>query len=80
MPKELTVRQTSILNTVCDYIDKKGYPPSVRDIGEIQNLASPSTVLNHLNQLKKKGYITWLPGQPRTLRVLKANKNCLDED
>ena len=53
----LTRRQQGIL----DYIDtanrERGYPPSVREIGEAVGLSSPSTVHSHLNSLQKAGYL-----------------------
>ncbi|OLN21309.1 hypothetical protein BTO30_15630 [Domibacillus antri] len=51
-------------------MEEKNYPPAIRDICERLNLASSSTVKGHLDLLKKKGYLTWEEGKPRTLRML----------
>ena len=49
--KELTKRQTMILDYIIRQIDAKGYPPSVREIGEAVGLQSTSTVHSHLTQM-----------------------------
>ncbi|KAB2337669.1 transcriptional regulator [Cytobacillus depressus] len=69
---KLTKRQLEIFAAINTYVDEHGYAPSVRDIGKMVNLASSSTVQGYLERLKLKGYITWLPGQPRTLRIIKT--------
>lgn len=69
---KLTKRQTEVLNAIINYMDEKGYAPSFREVGELLHLASSSTVFNHMESLKKKGYVTWEPTQPRTLRILKT--------
>lgn len=60
-----------MLNALSNYIDEKGYVPSIREVGGMVNLASASTVYNHIEKLKDKGFITWEPGQPRTIQILK---------
>ncbi|QQK76233.1 transcriptional repressor LexA [Salicibibacter cibarius] len=73
--KKLSQRQETILEFIKDNVKKKGYPPSVREIGEAVNLASSSTVHGHLARLEKKGYIRRDPTKPRAIEVLH-----LDED
>src|SRR5690606_2813134 len=51
-------------------VKKKGYPPSVREIGKAVGLASSSTVHSHLSQLEKKGYIKRDPTKPRAIEIL----------
>ena len=70
--RDLTKRQEDILLAITNFIKDKGYAPTVREVGEIVHLASTSTVYNHFEKLKEKGYITWEPSQPRTIRILKA--------
>lgn len=57
-----------------DFIKKevtaKGYPPSVREIGDAVGLASSSTVHGHLSRLEKKGYIRRDPTKPRAIEIL----------
>jgi repressor LexA len=65
----MKTRQRSIIAAINDHIDKLGYPPSIREIGEAVGLKSSSTVHGHLNRLRNKGYIEWEPLSPRTLRI-----------
>ena len=69
----LSKRQTEILEYIVRQINLKGYPPSVREIGEAVGLQSSSTVHNHLTQLEQKGYIRRDPTKPRAIMVLKTN-------
>ena len=67
---ELTKVEKEILDCVVDFIDLKGYSPTVREICKISGRTSPATIQDHLVALKKKGYVVWEPKQMRTLRVL----------
>lgn len=69
----LSKRQASILDYIVKQITLKGYPPSVREIGEAVGLQSSSTVHNHLTQLEEKGYIRRDPTKPRAIMILKTN-------
>jgi repressor LexA len=53
-----------------DEVRKKGYPPSVREIGEAVGLASSSTVHGHLARLESKGLIRRDPTKPRAIEIL----------
>ena len=55
--RELTKRQNEIFEYIKHTVHSKGYPPSVREIGEAVGLASSSTVHGHLSRLEEKGYI-----------------------
>jgi len=68
--KGLTRRQQEILDFILAEINRKGYPPSVREIGHAVGLTSSSTVHSHLAALEKKGYIRRDPTKPRALEVL----------
>lgn len=68
--KQLTDRQQEILTYILDQVDKRGYPPSVREIGEAVGLSSPSTVHSHLSALVKAGYIRRDPTKPRAIEVI----------
>ncbi|HHV43035.1 MAG TPA: helix-turn-helix domain-containing protein [Clostridiaceae bacterium] len=57
MKRKLTSRQASILKYIQKVNAERGYPPSVREIGEAVGLKSSSTVHTHLVNLEKKGYI-----------------------
>ncbi|TLS37421.1 transcriptional repressor LexA [Pseudalkalibacillus caeni] len=67
---KLSKRQQDILDFIKVEVKKKGYPPSVREIGEAVGLASSSTVHGHLARLEKKGYIRRDPTKPRAIEVL----------
>lgn len=66
---ELTERQRAILDYVSDQLDARGYPPSVREIGNAVGLTSPSTVHSHLATLQKLGYLRRDPTKPRAIEV-----------
>ncbi|MHB1419873.1 MAG: transcriptional repressor LexA [Bacillota bacterium] len=66
----ITDRQRSILDYIKKEIRYRGYPPSVREIGEAVGLSSSSTVHGHLEQLERKGYIRRDPTKPRAIEVL----------
>nr|WP_245951221.1 transcriptional repressor LexA [Phytoactinopolyspora halophila] len=66
----LTPRQWRVLEVIRDSVDRRGYPPSMREIGEAAGLASPSSVSHQLSVLEEKGYIRRDPHRPRALEVL----------
>ncbi|MEW6723596.1 MAG: transcriptional repressor LexA [Bacillota bacterium] len=70
MKDALTKRQRQILAFIKEKIASKGYPPSVREIGEAIGLSSSSTVHGHLARLEEKGYIRRDATKPRALEVL----------
>lgn len=70
---KVSKRQQEILQFIKDEVRKKGYPPSVREIGEAVGLASSSTVHGHLSRLEKKGYIRRDPTKPRAIEVLNVD-------
>ncbi|MGG0718651.1 transcriptional regulator [Robertmurraya massiliosenegalensis] len=74
MRKDISARQNEILITITGYMKTKGYAPSIREIAKLVKLASTSTVASHMEKLKEKGYLTWEPGQPRTLQLLEKAK------
>jgi repressor LexA len=69
----LTARQRRILEVIRNSIDRRGYPPAVREIGEAVGLNSPSSVAHQLTQLERKGYIRRDPMRPRALEVVDPN-------
>ncbi len=75
---ELTDRQDEILNYIIKEIKRKGYPPSVREIGKAVGLKSPASVHNHLKTLEKYNYIRRDPSTPRAIEVL-YNPNKTEE-
>lgn len=67
---KLSQRQQAILEFIKNEVKEKGYPPSVREIGEAVGLASSSTVHGHLERLEKKGLIRRDPTKPRAIEIL----------
>lgn len=67
---DLSPRQKQILDFIRAEVAKKGYPPSVREVGEAVGLSSSSTVHGHLGKLEKKGYIRRDPTKPRAIELL----------
>ena len=67
---DLTGRQSQILAYIQDAVAARGYPPSVREIGEALHLSSPSTVHFHLSALVKAGYLRRDPTKPRAIEVI----------
>jgi repressor LexA len=68
--KAPTQRQRDILDCIEQHVAERGYPPSVREIGEAVGLGSPSTVHAHLETLERLGYLRRDPTKPRAIEVL----------
>jgi repressor LexA len=66
---DLTQRQRRILEFIRGAVDRNGYPPSVREIGEAVGLVSPSSVAYQLKELERKGYLRRDPNRPRAVDV-----------
>ena len=66
----LTGRQQEIWDFLVDYVDRHGYPPTVREIGQAVGLASPSTVHAHLANLERAGLLKRDPTKPRALELV----------
>ena len=69
----LTARQQKILDAIRTEIEQKGYPPSMRQIGDMVGLASLSSVTHQLCRLETMGYIRRDPKLPRAIEVLDEN-------
>lgn len=67
---ELTARQRRVLEVIRDSVDQRGYPPSLREIGESVGLTSPSSVAHQLKMLERKGYLRRDPNRPRAIEVV----------
>jgi repressor LexA len=67
----LTPRQQRVLTHIKECIDKRGYPPSMREIGEAVGLTSSSSVAHQLKVLEQKGFIKRDPHRPRALEVFR---------
>jgi repressor LexA len=76
----LTARQQEIWNYLVEYVDRHGYPPTVREIGEQVGLASPSTVHAHLANLERAGLLKRDPTKPRALELLGREKKLVEAE
>jgi repressor LexA len=76
----LTARQQEIWQFLVDYVDRHGYPPTVREIGEAVGLASPSTVHAHLANLERAGLLRRDPTKPRALDLIGHRRESRADD
>ena len=75
----LTPRQQRVLNVIRDSIAERGYPPSMREIGEKVGLTSSSSVAHQLRTLEEKGFLKRDPNRPRALQVFNPDEVVVDE-
>jgi repressor LexA len=66
----LTEAQQQLYDWLVEYIDEHQHAPSIRQMMTAMNLKSPAPVQSRLEHLRNKGYIAWLEGQARTIRIL----------
>ena len=76
---ELTPRQQRCLNVIRESIEERGYPPSMREIGQKVGLTSSSSVAHQLRTLEHKGYLKRDPNRPRALTVFNPDEAIVDE-
>lgn len=67
--QDISPRQREILELIARTVQERGYPPSVREIGEAVGLSSPSTVHSHLSALVAAGFLRRDPSKPRAIEV-----------
>jgi repressor LexA len=70
--RQTETRQIEVLKYIHEQVAQKGYPPTVREIGEAVHLSSTSTVHGHLARLEKKGLIQRDPTKPRAIELTTA--------
>ena len=70
MRKRLTEVQESLLKNIEKFINENGFSPTVRELCKMTKKSSPATVKATLDLLQEKGYITFLPKQARTIRIV----------
>ncbi len=71
----LTERQRTILDVIRASVNNRGYPPSIREIGDAVGLTSTSSVAHQLRTLERKGYLRRDPNRPRAVDVRGADDN-----
>ncbi|WP_319471333.1 transcriptional repressor LexA [uncultured Trichococcus sp.] len=72
MVKNKDSRQLEVLQYIYEEVQEKGYPPTVREIGNAVKLSSTSTVHGHLSRLEKNGFIQRDPTKPRAIELTQA--------
>ncbi|WP_261570652.1 transcriptional repressor LexA [Frankia gtarii] len=70
----LTPRQRKVLEVIRAEVERRGYPPSVREIGEAVGLTSTSSVAHQLKVLEEKGYLRRDPNRPRAMEILSPDR------
>ncbi|MEI8080368.1 MAG: transcriptional repressor LexA [Actinomycetes bacterium] len=75
----LTKRQLSILDMICEAVETRGYPPTIREIGDSVGLASPSSVAHQLRVLEHKGFLRRDPNLPRAIEVVRPGSARLED-
>jgi repressor LexA len=77
---DLSERQRKILTFIRETVDQRGYPPTVREIGEAVGLVSPSSVAYQLGVLEKKGYLRKDPNRPRAVDARPGSELTVDDE
>jgi len=77
---DLTPRQRKILDFIRETVDRRGYPPTVREIGEAVGLVSPSSVAYQMGVLERKGYLRKDPNRPRAVDVRPPSQLAYDDE
>jgi repressor LexA len=77
---DLTSRQRRILDFIRETVERRGYPPTVREIGEAVGLVSPSSVAYQMGVLQKKGYLRKDPNRPRAVDVRPPSELAIDDE
>ncbi|MFV1957414.1 MAG: transcriptional repressor LexA [bacterium] len=67
MKRKLTARQEEVLNFIKDFTSRTGFPPTVRELADHINIASPRGAFKHLEALQNKGWIKRTPGLSRSI-------------
>jgi repressor LexA len=70
----LTGRQQEILQFIQRFIDERGFPPTLREIGQGVGITAPSTVFTHVTALTEAGWLEREEGKPRAMRVTEPDE------
>lgn len=74
----LTSKQEAIYNFICNYLESKGYPPSIREIAEEFDI-TPKGAYDHLKALEKKGFIKTEKNKSRAIEILGQKENFIQD-
>ena len=70
MPAILYPRERQLLDFIMQFIQRHGFAPTLKEIGEAVGMASPATVHEHIDKLRQKGFIRKLDGTARGLEIV----------
>ena len=70
MKKALTRKQKESYQCILNYMKEHGYPPTVREFGELIGVKSTSSAFSRIKQLEQIGYIRRIPASPRAIEIL----------
>lgn len=73
MPAILYPRERQLLDFISQFIQRFGYAPTLKEIGESMKISSPATVHEHIDRLRQKGFIRKLDGTARGLEIVAEN-------
>lgn len=73
MPSVLYPKERQLLEFITQFIQRYGYAPTLKEIGEGMGTSSPATVHEHVDKLRQKGFIRKLDGTARGLEIIKEN-------
>lgn len=71
--ENLTPAQQELYDWLVEYINVNKYSPSIREMMKAMNLRSPAPIQSRLDRIKAKGYIDWIEGQARTMKILQPH-------
>ena len=74
MPATLYRRERQLLDFITQFIQRNGYAPTLKEIGEAMGMGSPATVHEHVEKLRQKGFIKKLDGTARGLEVVRTGQ------
>ena len=77
MPATLYNRERQLLEFITQFIQRFGYSPTLKEIGEALNMGSPATVHEHVDRLRQKGFVRKLDGTARGIEVIEQHARAL---
>src|SRR4030042_2277206 len=73
MPATLYTKERQLLEFITQFIQRYGYAPTLKEIGDALGMNSPATVHEHIDRLRQKGFVKKLDGTARGLDIIKEN-------
>lgn len=73
-PEPITARQREVYDWIVEFVEARGYSPTVRELCKAFGFASPTGAVCHLKPLQERGWISWVPHHSRTIRPIGGTK------